>query len=416
LETNGKKVAVIGAGIVGISAAIHLQRDGHSVTLIDREGPAGGTSFGPAGVLASASVNPVTGPHLPWELPRKVLSPREPLFLRWSYLPRALPFMLRTLTMCTTAKTEKIAAAIAGVTAGSLEEHQALAAGTGAERFIAASDYLYAYRARSDYDGASLGFQLRRRHGFSWEELDGGRLREIEPLLSEELSFGLRFPGHGHIRDPGRYIGALAAHFEAQGGRMVKAEVTDIAREGGRVTGVVAGGEVLACEAAVISAGIWSDPLAKRLGATVPMETERGYHVELVDPSETLKAPVMITEGEFVAVPMEGRIRLGGVVEFGGLDAPPDERIFQYILGLGRAALPSVRYAETRRWMGHRPAPVDSIPLIGELPGAKGAYAAFGHHHLGLTAGPKTGRLVADLVAGRRPNLDMAPYRPDRRF
>ncbi|WP_026380723.1 NAD(P)/FAD-dependent oxidoreductase [Afifella pfennigii] len=414
MRGESKEVIVIGAGIVGLSCAIWLQRAGHHVRVIEREGPGAGTSFGPAGVLASASVDPVTGPDLPWKMPRLVLDPNAPLFLRWPYLPRALPFMLKSLKMCTRAKTEAIAAALAQLTRDSLEEHRALAEATGAERYVAASDYLYAYRHRAAFEAAEFGFALRRRHGFVWEELDEAALFEAEPLLGDHLRFGVRFPGHGYIRDPGAYLGALAADFQRRGGALVKAEATAIVHEDGKVAGVRAGGALLTCEAAVLAAGIWSAPLAQSLGARVPMESERGYHVELVEPSASLRAPVMITEGEFVATPMEGRIRLGGVVEFGGLSAPPDERIFDFILRLGRAALPTIAFAETRRWMGHRPAPVDSIPLIGELPGARGAFAAFGHHHLGLTAGPKTGRLVADLVSGRRPNIDMSPYRPDR--
>jgi D-amino-acid dehydrogenase len=144
------------------------------------------------------------------------------------------------------------------------------------------------------------------------------------------------------------------------------------------------------------------------------MESERGYHLELVGPSSMPQAPIMVSAGKFVVTPMEGRIRIAGLLEFGGLQAPPNRRAFAHLQRLAKAAMPALTWRETREWMGHRPSPADSIPLIGEVPGAAGAFMAFGHHHVGLTGGPKTGRIVAGLIAGRRSNIDLAPYRPDR--
>ncbi|WP_246008509.1 NAD(P)/FAD-dependent oxidoreductase [Afifella aestuarii] len=414
MHSEKKTAIVVGAGVVGVAAAIWLQRRGLDVLLIDREGPAAGASFGNAGLLASSAVVPVTEPGLPLKMPGMILSPDKPVFLRWPHLPKAMPFFLRTLRMCTQQKTEEIAAALAGIISDSLEQHQALAEGTGAEDFVVPCEYLYAYKSRSDFEASAFGFELRRKHGFTWRELDNAELHGRETLLAPDITFGVTFPNHGYIRDPGRYVEALAAHFVASGGRIVTADVTDIVRENDRVTGVRAGGDMFACDACVLAAGIWSGPLARSLGMRVPMESERGYHIEIEAPDETLKGPVMITAGQFVATPMTGRIRLAGVVEFGGLEAPPNEKIFDFIRRVGKAALPHLPWRESGQWMGHRPAPVDSIPLIGEFPAARGVYAAFGHHHLGLTGSAKTGRLVADLIAGHAPNIDLTPYRPDR--
>ena len=185
-------------------------------------------------------------------------------------------------------------------------------------------------------------------------------------------------------------------------------------RENGRVTGIATDQGPIDCDAAIIATGVWSGPLAARLGLRVPLESERGYHVELIEPSLTPRAPVMVAAGKFVATPMDGRLRLAGIVEFGGLDAPPSRKPFELLLKRARQAMPGLTWRETREWMGHRPAPADSIPIIGEAPGAAGAYLGFGHHHVGLTGGPKTGRLLADLIAGRRPNIDLTPYQPAR--
>ena len=152
-----------------------------------------------------------------------------------------------------------------------------------------------------------------------------------------------------------------------------------------------------------------------QLGIKTPLESERGYHLEFMDAADPMpRCPVMVTTGKFVATPMEGRLRCAGVVEFGGLEAGPSAAPLALLKRQFSRSFPSVTYGEVVEWMGHRPAPIDSLPFLGEVPGAAGAYCAFGHHHVGLTAGPKSGRLIADLIEGKRLNLDMAPYRVER--
>ncbi|MGV6848807.1 MAG: NAD(P)/FAD-dependent oxidoreductase [Marinibacterium sp.] len=409
-----KHVAIIGAGIVGVSTALWLQRDGHSVTLIDKTGPGEGTSYGNGGVLASCSVVPVTVPGLLRKAPGMLFDPGQPLFLKWGYLPRLLPWLARYLSHATAGEVERIAAALTPIIGDSLADHQALAAGTGAERWLVPSDYLFLYRDRAHYDDDAFGWSVRRAQGFEWDELDAPAFAAYDPAFGPDLGFAARLGDHGRIADPGQYVKDLAAHMDGQGGRILLAEVDDIVRENGRVTGVRAGGESVPCDAAVITAGIWSRPLMAKLGLDVPMESERGYHLELWDPSMMPKSPVMVVSGKFVITPMEGRLRLAGIVEFGGLDAAPSRAPFRLLEQNIRAAMPGLTWGETRKWMGHRPAPVDSIPVIGALPGMQGAFAGFGHHHVGLTGGPKTGRLLAQLVAGRQPNVDLTAYSPAR--
>jgi len=316
-----RHVVVIGAGVVGVSTALLLRRAGVAVTLIDRAGPGEGASFGNAGVLASCAVVPVTVPGLMGKAPRMLLDPAQPLFLRWRYLPRMLPWLGRYMSHATAAETRRIAQALAPLTGDSLAEHQALAEGTGAEKWITPCDYVYAYRDRAQFEGDAFGWGLRGDAGFQWTEMESADLRAYDPALAPGLGFGVRLPDHGRITDPGRYVRDLAAAAEARGVRMLTAEVTDIARENGRVTGVRAGGETLACDAVALCIGAWSKPLARTLGVDVPLESERGYHVEFLEPSVMPRAPVMVASGKFVATPMDGRLRLAGVVEFGGLDA-----------------------------------------------------------------------------------------------
>ncbi|MCI5097782.1 MAG: FAD-dependent oxidoreductase [Rhodobacteraceae bacterium] len=409
-----KPIVIVGAGIVGVSTAIWLQRDGHKVVLVDRAGPAEGASFGNGGILASCSCVPVTGPGLIAKAPRMLLDPTQPLFLRWGYLPKLATWLLKYLSHANAADTTRIAKAIAGVTADSLNDHLALAAGTGAEKWIVPSEYAYIYRDRAHFEEDAFGWNLRRENGFTWEEIEGQAFRDWDGIFASDLGFAAKFDDHGRISDPGQYVKDLAAHVVAQGGQLLKADVTDVVRENGQVTAIRAGGENIPCSAVVIATGVWSGALAKKLGLSVPLEAERGYHIELWEPNFMPKAPVMVASGKFVATPMEGRLRIAGVVEFGGTEAGASQAPLNLLKKNGIAAFPGLKWKEMTEWVGFRPAPADSIPVIGEVPGIKGAFTGFGHHHIGLTGGPKTGRLLAQMIAGRQPNVDVSVYSPAR--
>jgi D-amino-acid dehydrogenase len=409
-----KTIAIIGAGIVGVSTAIWLQRDGHKVILIDREGPAAGASHGNGGVLASCSIIPVAVPGLLRKAPGMLFSPDQPLFMKWSYLPKLMPWLVSFLKTTNETAVRRRAAALAPIIGDSLADHQALAAGTGAEKWIEPSDYLFLYRDRAHYDSDALGWSVRKEHGFAWEILEGEAFRAYDPIFAQTIGLAARVGDHGRIRDPGAYVKALAAHAEAQGAKFIRAEVTDFVRENGQVTGVRAGGETIACDAVALCTGAWSKMLAAKLGLKAPLESERGYHLELWEPSVMPRAPVMVASGKFVATPMEGRLRLAGVVEFGGLDAPPSRAPFDLLERNIRAAIPGLTWKKTVEWMGHRPSMADSIPVIGEVPNLAGAFVAFGHDHVGLTGGPRTGRIVAQLMSKTTPNIDLSPYSPAR--
>jgi D-amino-acid dehydrogenase len=195
---------------------------------------------------------------------------------------------------------------------------------------------------------------------------------------------------------------------------MIQATVTDFVIENGQLTGLRAGGDTIACDGAVLATGAWSKDLGRKLGLHVPLESERGYHIELWGPSVMPKSPVMVAYGKFVMTQMDGRLRLAGIVEFGGLSAPASAAPTALLKRQLAEVLPQLDWRETTEWMGHRPAPADSIPAIGAVPGIKGAWLGFGHHHVGLTGGPKTGRILARMIADRKPNVDLEAYSPSR--
>lgn len=415
MNDTGKTIAVIGAGIVGVSTAIWLLRDGHKVILIDREGPAAGASYGNGGVLASCSIVPVTVPGLLRKAPGMLFDRNQPLFLKWGYVPKLLPWLIKYLGTTNAEAVRRRAAAMTPIIGDSLADHQALADGTGAEKYIVPSDYVFLYRDRAHFEGDAFGWRVRAENGFEWDVLEGNAWRAYDSSFGPDINVGVKLSNHGRISDPGEYVKALAAHAEAQGAKFIKANVEGVARENGEVTGLRAGGELIACDAAVLATGAWTKTLADEFGIPKPpLESERGYHLELWEPSIMPRAPVMVASGKFVATPMDGRLRLAGIVEFGGLDAPPSREPFELLERNIRAAMPGLTWKRTEKWMGHRPSIADSIPVIGEVPKLKGAFAAFGHDHVGLTGGPKTGRIMAQLLSGKHPNLDLSPYSPAR--
>ena len=406
-------VAVIGAGIVGVSAALWLQRAGARVVLIDRDAPGQGASFGNAGLLAACAMVPVTEPGILRKAPGMALRRDSPLFLRWWYLPRMLPWLARYLRHATDAETRRIAAALAPLVTDSVDQHTALASGTGAERWLVESEYSFAYGDRAAFDADAYGWALRAEHGFAPVLREGDAVRAHEPALASDVGLLASVPGHGYVRDPGGYVADLAAAFEAEGGTIRRATVRDFELRGGRVAAVLTDARRIECEACVLATGAFSRPLMDKLGIRVPLESERGYHIVFRGGQGGPRAPVMVAEGKFVVTPMADGVRCAGLVEFGGTTAGPSRAPLDFLRRRAAAAFPQLRGGEVIEWMGHRPALSDSLPAIGEA-GATGVFAAFGHHHVGLTGGPKTGRLVADLITGARPNLDLAPYDPNR--
>lgn len=407
------KAVVIGAGIVGVSTAIWLRRMGLDVTLIDRDKPGQGTSFGNAGVLAACSNVPVTTPGLILKGPKLLLDPDFPLFLRWSYLPKLLPWLAKYLGHANDADTRWIATALNPIVGDTVEQHLSLTDGLGARTFVQQSDYNFAYRDRAAFEADAYVWDLRKASGFEPRLIEGEEVQDYDPAFGPAVTLLASMKDHGFVLDPGGYVAALAEDFAALGGVVVEADVKDFDIEDGAVTKVLTSEGPFDCDRVVLATGVWSAPLMKKLGLNIPLETERGYHIVFEDPEGGPKAPAMVASGKFVATPMSAGLRCAGIVEFGGLEAGPSKAPLDLLRRKVKETFPNLKFSREEPWLGHRPAPSDSLPLIGEINGS-GVFAAFGHHHIGLTGGPKTGRLVAGLVANQPVNLDLTPYAPGR--
>lgn len=405
-------VIVVGAGIVGVSCAIWLQRDGHKVTLVDRAGPASGTSHGNAGVLAAGAIIPVTTPGLLRRAPGMLMDRNAPLFLRWSYVPKLLPFLAKYLRFATDAHVDHYAAAMSFLLHDTVDQHQQLAQDTPAANFIGDENYCFGYATQAAYEADAYGWEKRKAAGIDFEVVTGAEHTADDPAFGAAFETVVRCKNHGRISDPGAYVKALADHFVDQGGVLQICDVRDVDVTDGVITGLHTSEGAMSADHIVFAMGPWSRAIAHKLGVKVPFESERGYHLEFINPSIMPKAPMMVASGKFVLTPMDGRLRAAGVIEFGGLEKGPGRAPFEMLHRQVAEILPDMRSDDVVEWMGHRPAPADSLPLIGANDAQGRSYSAFGHQHVGLTGGPKTGRIIADLIGGKKPNNDLAAFDP----
>jgi len=407
-----RTVIVIGAGITGVSTAEWLRRAGAQVTLIDRVAPGdpAQTSYGNAGLLARCAIVPVSVPGLVTKAPKMLLDPASPLFLKWSYLPKLLPWLVPFLKNGRLDRLKPIVKALEPLTSDSVDQHLALAKDTPAEAYIKTGDYTYVYKDRPAYEGDALGMSLRREYGFEINEIGADEMQRRDANLSKDYGFGAVFPDHGWISSPGGYVESLARHFTDQGGTFLKGDAEKITEAGV----ILKDGNHLAADRIVVATGVWSKSLTAPLGDKISMETERGYHLFLKDPSFKPPNPYMIADGKFAITPMDDGLRLAGVVEFGGLDAPASKAPIELLRAHTKRVYPTLEWSVEEQWMGHRPSTTDSLPVLSRASKAPNVIYAFGSQHIGLTIGPRLGKMAADLAMDVATNSDISPYRADR--
>lgn len=409
-----RKITIIGAGIVGVATASWLRRDGHEVTLVDMRPPGEYCSFGNAGILSPGSCVPLGTPGVIWKVPGYIADPMGPLVIRWSYLPKAAPWLLRFLLASNSHRVEEIADALRPLLKQTFDAYEPLVKHAGVTDLVRRTGYVVAYEKRSAYEGDALAWKLRRDRGVQVEELDDAALKKLVPQLEQSYEVGLYLPEQGFVANPGRLVKALAEQFQRDGGAILQREVHDIeiGPEGPRA--LITSDGSMPVETLVICAGSHSNMFTSRLGDSVPLEAERGYHVTFSDPRVELPMPVFMPEYKLFITPMEMGLRIAGQSEFAGIDAPPDYTRAEILEKLAQKVFPGMSTADATKWMGRRPSMPDSLPVIGRATKFANVYYAFGHGHVGLCGGAPTARIVADLIGGRTPSIDVRPYRPDR--
>lgn len=408
------KIGVIGAGIIGATVALALVRRGHRVTVIDRSGGAESAAMGNAGAFAFADVIPLATPGIMRRAPFWLLDPDGPLSLAPAYLPRVAPWLLRFWRASWRDRYDAVVAAQGALMAVS---QAALARLVEAERLdplLRHEGQLQLYDSAASFRASLPGWEERRRAGVRFELLESADALALhQPGLHPRFTHGGWTPDWVNVTDPAVWMREIITLAKARGADRLAEEAREI-----RVTD--AGAEIVtdagshAFERVVLAAGAWSGGLARSIGLRLPLDTERGYNTTLPAGAFDLRTHLTFSDHGFVVTKIGAGIRVGGGVELAGLERPPRMARADVLLRKAADFLPGLDTSGGEQWMGFRPSMPDSLPVIGPAPGKAQVILAFGHGHLGLTQSAGTAAIVADLVEGRAPGIDLAPFRPDR--
>jgi D-amino-acid dehydrogenase len=404
--------------MVGACVARYLQRDGHDVVVIDPLDPGEGASFGNAGCFNPSSLVPIAGPDTFRQVPKYLMDPLGPLSIRWSYLPQLGPWLLRYGLAGTPEKIKRQAQALKSLIAPCFDALLPLADDAGARDLVKQDGILIVYRSRESVAADARGWALRRENGVVWEEFDQAQLRTFDPNLTPDAKFGKYVPHNGHTVDPSELVKAIVDNVVKSGGHLVKTEAKSFAFDGDRLVAIETTAGRIEADTVVLAAGAHSKPLAASAGDKVPLETERGYHVMIRTPAIRPRVPTTDSENKFVVTPMLSGVRVAGTVELAGLRAAPNWKRGEILIKRIGALYPALgkdySMNEITYWMGHRPSLPDSLPVMGRSTRSPDVVYAFGHQHIGMTAAPYTGVVIADLISGRPSPIDLTPFRADR--
>ncbi|HEX5958104.1 MAG TPA: FAD-dependent oxidoreductase [Hyphomicrobiaceae bacterium] len=408
-------IIVLGAGIAGVSAALHLQQRGRAVALVDRRGPGEETSYGNAGLIQREGVVPYAFPHDPVLIAKYAFNLLPESNLHWSALPRIAPFLWYYWRASTAAQVAATARALRPLVERCILEHEPFLAAAGVEALVRRTGYMRIYRSARALDTALAEDAADRdAYGVNFQPLDRAAVAAMEPSLTDAVIGGVLLPDPASVADPGAVVQAYARLFEQRGGLVLRGDARTL-RETANGWEVGVEGDTLGAPEAVLALGPWADDIFRGLGYRFPFGVKRGYHQHYrAVGNATLNRPIMDAERGYVLAPMTAGIRLTTGVEFARRDAPPSPVQIARSLPAAREIFPLGEAVDKEPWLGRRPCLPDMLPIVGRAPRHRGLWFDFGHHHLGFTLGPVTGRLLAEMMTGDTPFTDPAPYRAER--
>jgi D-amino-acid dehydrogenase len=405
---------VLGAGIVGTCVALHLAKRGMAVALVERAGAGEQTSFGNAGVIEGNTVLPPAFPAAWAALARIALKRAGDTNYHFSFLPKIAPWLLAFRAASRPKRLIETAKLFRPLFASAVREHEALMAETGASHFLRRTGWLKLYRRETTFAGLRREFDLAAEFGLPLQALDTAGAQALEPSLAPVFAHAVFWPQAASISNPFGLTRAYLAGFRAAGGVMVQGDALSLHQNGSHWRVETNEGGLDAAQV-VVALGPWAPDLLTKFGLRLPMAVKRGYHRHFSgEGNATLARPVLDVDAGYVITPMEMGIRMTTGVEFAPRDAAPTPVQFDRVMAQARALFPLGERADERTWMGARPCFPDSRPVIGRAPGLTGLWLAIGHAHWGLTLGPATGRMIAEMMAGEVPLIDPAPYRAER--
>jgi len=411
MSTNSAptSVAVIGAGIVGLSVAIQLQRDGHRVTVFERDEPMQACSAGNAGYLSEANIFPPASPDMLMQLPKLMMSKDGPLVIKPSYLHKMLPWTRHALAVLQPRSLQVVTDTLAAMTRIAQDSIYELASHTGASSLLSRDGGLVAFKSKASLEKKSRSLDTWNGYGLSVRRLSAVEIQSLEPALADDIIGGLFFENAGRCANPKR-LGQLYAKYLVQNGAsIVRIEVTAIEPSANGGATVLSTHGRMHFDRVVVCAGYWSAQLMKPYFGSVPIVAERGYHLMLPNPGLRLGRPVVFGEPHFAATQMEDGLRLAGTAEFSTPDAKPNMQRAKMLLQLAKHYLKDLDGEGAQPWMGVRPSFPDGLPAIGSVPEHPALIYAFGHAHNGLTLSAVTAHCVTSIIRGESPPVDISP-------
>jgi glycine/D-amino acid oxidase-like deaminating enzyme len=405
-------IAVVGAGIIGLAAAFRLAAAGREVVVIDPNEPGSGASWGNAGTLAPYACTPVGNPDVLRNLPSLLFNAESPLAIRLGALPTLVPWLSRFVRQSLPAAARRNGLALAGLLREAMPAWRDLADQAHVSDLFRQEGCLYLYREKMPAKDAEWGARLRDEMGVGQNRLTAAEVAEMEPALPP-MAGGLFFPDAAHIKDPAALTKRMAAEAELRGASFQRASVERLAPQGDGTIRLTCGDRIMDAHTVVLAAGAWSRSLALQVGEKIPLDTERGYHVEFDMDSPLIKRPVSPIDLGFYLTPMPGRLRVAGTVELGGLAAPVNPSRIALLERGARKLFPNLGPV-SGQWLGFRPSLPDSLPVIGRSRHCENVIHAFGHGHLGMTLAGITSQAVAGLIERRNDAPDLSAFGPDR--
>lgn len=408
-------IIVAGAGIIGASIAHELAVRGEKVIVVDRQEPGRGASFGNMASIAVNGFDAISRPSTWKKIPGWLLNPEAPVTAHPLHAAKMLPWFLKFLAAGRPTRIRAIEDAGASLATRALADLTALLDRLGARDMLSQATCLSLYSSEKAFEDDRGNRELMDRYGLEYEALSGAAIREREPLLGPAIVKAVLLPQNHFVSDPFLLVRRIVEAMRQHGGELVTGDIARVERDNRGVTALVLkDGRRLESDRLLVAAGVHTGAIAASLDEPFPLETERGYHTQIMAPGVDLTYSLIWPERAFMVTPTAGGIRVGGSVEMAGLTRAPNWRRARILVEHAREALPSLKVENHTEWMGHRPALPDTIPVMSASARTKGLYYATGHGHLGLTYSATAALLMADLIQGKTPPVDMTPFRIDR--
>ncbi|MCL2896560.1 NAD(P)/FAD-dependent oxidoreductase [Brenneria tiliae] len=415
VKGEAPKSVVVGGGIVGVCCALYLQREGHSVSLVDPAPPGDSTAKWSCGLMAVSEIIPLSKPGILKRIPGWLLDQKSPLALRPSALPTVFPWFLRFVSNARHSRIGAIAHAMSTLSHQVYQDYTPLLAECEQKNLLGEYPVIELFDTAAGIEDERALLELRQQLGFKLEILNGDRIGELEPALAGKFRYGLLLPDWRAVRDTEGFIASLTESFIRQGGRRISGVVERIDESDGRASGIrLSDGRGLPADHVVIAAGTGARAFFKQLGVNIPLTGIAGYQVLLPTPEVDIRHPLIYADGGFGFTPMTRGLQIGGTIEFAGANAEPNFKRAEIILERAKRILPQLNTANLEYGIGNRPFLPDTKPVIDRARRLPNVLLALGHGQLGLVLGATTGRLIADLAAGRRPAQDLTPFSAGR--